>query len=176
MSRNFVPASCGTRGKSARAGADVRGEGNKGGVPAAPAFARYLLMEADKIQKNLDRARDLVENLPKIWFQYQWTSSMKNRLERTQCFLVIIISFFLAVYPVYFQYSDLVEFDFFSPGPILENLDQEDLPGDEHNQVRIFVFIFSLLFSPFGSLRPERLSLFSFPSFVLDRPIFALRC
>ncbi|HYB21710.1 MAG TPA: hypothetical protein VEH09_12315, partial [Thermodesulfobacteriota bacterium] len=57
--------------------------------------------------------RDLVENLPKIWFQYQWTSSMKNRLERTQCFLVIIISFFLAVYPVYFQYSDLVEFDFF---------------------------------------------------------------
>lgn len=120
-------------------------------------------------------AKDLFENPNKVRPQNTWNFDMKNRPERIQSFLVLIISFFLAVYPVYFQYNDLIEIDFLSPDPILENLDQEDLRADEQNKTKIFVLIFSPEISFSGSSSTGHLPCLSSPIFSLDQPISVLR-
>lgn len=101
---------------------------------------------------------------------------MKNRPERIQSFLVIMISFFLVVYPVYFQYNNLIEIDFFSPNPTFENLDQENLLADEQNKIKIFVRSFSPVTSLFCFFCIGQLLRLSFQSFSLDQPISVLRC
>jgi hypothetical protein len=108
--------------------------------------------------------------------QNTWNFNMKNRPERIQSFLVILISFFLVVYPVYFQYNNLIEIDFFPPNPALENLDQEDQLGDEQNKTKIFILIFSAVISFFGFSWIGQLPRLSFHIFSLDQLISVLRC
>jgi len=87
-----------------------------------------------------------------------------------------MISFFLVVYPVYLQYNNLIEIDFFSPNPTFENLDQENLLADEQNKIKIFVRSFSPVTSFFCFFCIGQLLRLSFQSFSLDQPISVLRC
>ncbi len=102
--------------------------------------------------------------------------NMIHRFERIQSFVIIVIASFLIIYPVYFQYNDLIEIDFLSPSPNFENLDPENLLGDDQNKTKIFVIGFSseIYLSDFfclGQLPRLSCQIISF-----DHPIPILRC
>ena len=101
---------------------------------------------------------------------------MKNKPGRIQSFLIIGISFWVAMYPIYLQYNNFSEIDFFSPIPAFEVLDQQDLLAHEENKARIFALRFSC---PFSLLSFSFGAPFSFPSFhplFFDQLISILRC
>lgn len=102
--------------------------------------------------------------------------NMNHRFERIQAFVVIVIVSFLIIYPVYFQYNDLIEIDFLSPIPNFENLDQENLLGDEQNKANIFTISFSPEICLFGYLCLQQLSRLCYQMISLDHPIPILRC
>lgn len=101
---------------------------------------------------------------------------MKSMHGKIQSFLIIAISFWVGMDPIYRQSNNLSEIDFFSPIPALEILDQEDLLGPEENKAKIFslrvFFAFSLLW--FSSCGP--FSLLSFHLLSFDHRTSMLRC
>jgi hypothetical protein len=101
---------------------------------------------------------------------------MNHGVERIQAFVVIVIASFLIIYPVYFQYNELIEIDFLSPGPNFENLDQENLVGDERNKTKIFVIGFFPEIYLFGFFCLGQLPRLSYQIISLDHPIPILRC
>lgn len=102
--------------------------------------------------------------------------NMNHGFKRIQAFGVIVIASFLIIYPVYFQYNDLIEIDFLSPGPNFENLDQDNLLGDEQNKTKIFVIGFSPGIYLFGFFSLWQLPRLSYQIISLDHPISILRC
>ena len=100
---------------------------------------------------------------------------MNHFFGRIQALAVIIIASFLIIYPVYFQYNDLMEIDL-SPGPSFENLDQENLLGGEQNKTKIFVIGFSFAIYLFGFFCVGQLPRLSYQIISLDHPIPNLRC
>jgi hypothetical protein len=101
---------------------------------------------------------------------------MKHGLERIQAFGVMVIASLLIIYPIYFQYNDLIEIDFLSPGPNFENLDQENLLADEQNKTKIFVVGFSPEIHLFCFFCLGQLPRLSYQIISLDHPIPVLRC
>ena len=101
---------------------------------------------------------------------------MNHGFERIQAFVVIVIAILLIIYPVYFQYNDLIEIDFLSPTPNFENLDQENLLGDEQSKAKIFGIGFYPEICLFGFLCLEQLPRLSYQIISLDHPIPILRC
>ncbi len=101
---------------------------------------------------------------------------MKIEHGKIQSFLIVAISFWIGLYPLYLQSNNFLEIDLFSPIPAFEILDQEDFFGHEENKVRIFgwhfSYAFSLLSFSFSYLFPFLSShLLSF-----DEKISILRC
>lgn len=105
-----------------------------------------------------------------------WNFNMKNRPERIQAFLVIAISFFLLLYPAYFQYNKLIEIDFLSPNPTFENLDQEDLFADKQSKTKMFTLSLFPVISLSGFHLLRQLPRLSLQIFSIDQPVFILRC
>ena len=101
---------------------------------------------------------------------------MKNEPKRIKFPLAILTAFLLAVYPVYFQYNDIVEIDFLSPFSSFENPDQENLPSDKQNKIKIFAQGFSSAISLVGFSLTEPLPDFSPRIFYLDEITSVLRC
>jgi hypothetical protein len=99
-----------------------------------------------------------------------------NKHERIRSFLVIAISLLVVVYPIYLQYNNLSEIDFFSPNPAFEILDQEDLLSHEENKAKIFTLSFSCAFSPFSLFCIGPFPPLSFQNLSLDQLISILRC
>jgi hypothetical protein len=101
---------------------------------------------------------------------------MKYGFEKIQPSLVIVIASFLIIYPVYFQYIELTEVDFLSPSPNFENLDPENLLGDDQNKTKMFVFGFSPGIYLFDFFCLGQLPRSSYQIVSLDYPISILRC
>ena len=101
---------------------------------------------------------------------------MKSRHERIQSFLIIAISFLVVVYPIYLQYNNLSEIDFFSPNPAFEILAQEDLLSHEENKAKIFTLGLSYAFSPFSFFWIGQFPPLSFQNLSFYQLISILRC
>jgi hypothetical protein len=101
---------------------------------------------------------------------------MKNRRGRIQFFLVMAISFWLGMYPIYVQYDNLSEIDFFSPIPSFEILDPEDLLAHEENKEKILALCLSFGLSslPFCPGSPFLFPFFQ--TFFFDQLPSILRC
>ena len=65
--------------------------------------------------------------------------TMRMKSQRIQYLLAIGLSFMIAAYPGYLQYSSFNEVDFLSAHASFENLDQENLLTDEQSKTRIFL-------------------------------------
>ena len=64
---------------------------------------------------------------------------MKNRPEKIYFFLAILLPFLLIACSVCAHYDELIEIDFLSSHPTLENADIEGLVADKQNRAKIFV-------------------------------------
>ena len=101
---------------------------------------------------------------------------MKNRQERIKSFLVLAISFLVAIYPIYLQSNNLSEVDLFSPNPAFEILDQEDLLFHKESKAKLFALSFSYEFSPVSFFSIGQFPSPSFPNVFFDQPVSILRC
>jgi hypothetical protein len=101
---------------------------------------------------------------------------MKMVHQRSHLFVIIAISLSVLAYPVYLQYNNLAEIDFFSPNPTFEILDQEDLLAYEENKAKIFTLSFSCGFPTFNYFSIGPFSPLSFQTFSFDQLIPILRC
>lgn len=100
---------------------------------------------------------------------------MKNKRGRIRSLLIKGISFWIVMYPIYLQYNNLSEIDIFSPIPIFECLDQEELLIPEVNKAKIFGLRFSFSFFSLSFSFVDRFSFLSFPSRSFDQLISILR-
>ncbi len=101
---------------------------------------------------------------------------MKNKVGRFQSFLIIGISFWVVMYPIYLHYDNLSEIDFSSPGPAFEVLDQEDFLAQEENKAKIFALRFCCAFCPLSFSLGGPFSFIPFHPPFFDQLISILRC
>jgi len=102
---------------------------------------------------------------------------MKSMHGKIQSFLIIAISFWVGMDPIYRQSNNLSEIDFFSPIPVFEILDLEDLLADERKQeLKILTLNFSCPAQILSlNCLVQSLTL-SFQGLSCDRPLSVLRC
>ncbi len=101
---------------------------------------------------------------------------MKIEPKRIKSTLAVLIAFLLVVYPIYFEYNDIIEIDFLSPFISFENPDQENLLSDKLNKIKLFAQGFSSAIS-FACLFSTEASRTFLPAFYsLDKLTSPLRC
>ena len=101
---------------------------------------------------------------------------MRMKSQRIQYLLAIGLSFMIAAYPGYLQYSSFNEVDFLSAHASFENLDQENLLTDEQSKTKIFVLNSSPEIFLLGISFREQIPRLSSQAFSPDQPTSILRC
>ncbi len=101
---------------------------------------------------------------------------MMRRVKGVHISLILVISFFILMLPVYFNYTSLVEADLFSTDLNFENLDQDVLTDLQQTELKISLSCVLSVVLPPGATLLNQLESFSFqiPSF--DQMISILRC
>ena len=101
---------------------------------------------------------------------------MIRRVKVTQISLILAISFFIVVLPVYNHYRTLVEADLFPIDLSIENPDQEVLLVDREDNGGMFVsWVFPIVLLPIATLL-NSLSISSFQVSSFDQIGSILRC
>ena len=98
-----------------------------------------------------------------------------NRMQKgIQILLIMVISFFMLLFPSYLHYNYVVDADFTSSDPIFQNLDDDHLLVERQDE---FVVFESCDFSNIrGAFFLESLACLSFQTSALNRDTIVYRC
>jgi len=90
--------------------------------------------------------------------------------------VAIFISLLMVACPAYLHYNELIEIDFLSSSPVLENLDLSNLATDKQSKIKIFGFLSSSAICLLALAWIEHSSHLSFQVFSLHQSNTLLRC